>query len=119
LDDLGLPFEKEEIKKAIDDPPTNKAPGPDGFTIAFSELSVQNMHVINTASIVLLTKKDVADSITDFWPISLIHMVPKIIAKAMVLRLRPKMNDIISCCQSAFIKSRSIHDNFMYVRNVD
>jgi hypothetical protein len=28
------------------------------------------------------------------------------------------MNDIISSCQSAFIKSRSIHDNFMYVRNV-
>lgn len=28
------------------------------------------------------------------------------------------MNDIVSSCQSAFMKSRSIHDNFMYVRNV-
>jgi retron-type reverse transcriptase len=27
------------------------------------------------------------------------------------------MNDIVSHSQSAFIKSRTIHDNFMYVRN--
>jgi hypothetical protein len=40
------------------------------------------------------------------------------IAKAMAPRLCPKMNDIISTCQSALIKSQSIHDNFMYVRNV-
>uniref|UniRef100_A0ACD5U7C2 Uncharacterized protein n=1 Tax=Avena sativa TaxID=4498 RepID=A0ACD5U7C2_AVESA len=49
-------------------------------------------------------------------PISLIHMIPKIITKAMANRLRPKMNDIISCSRSAFIKTRSIHDNFMYLR---
>jgi hypothetical protein len=42
----------------------------------------------------------------------------KIIAKATTLRLSPKMNDIISPSQIAFIKSRSIHDNIMYVRNV-
>jgi hypothetical protein len=34
------------------------------------------------------------------------------------LRLAPFMNDLISPCQSAFIKKRSIHDNFLYVRNL-
>ena len=62
--------------------------------------------------------KEGADCLKDYRPIGLIHIVPKIIAKAMASRLRPKMNDIVSSCQSAFIKNRSIHDNFMYVRNV-
>ena len=28
------------------------------------------------------------------------------------------MNELVSNAQSAFIKKRSIHDNFMYVRNL-
>jgi hypothetical protein len=136
LEDLGLPFSELEIKEAVDDMPADKAPGPDGFSIAFvrscwdiikddlmkvinafSELSTSNFSIINTANIVLLPKKDGAESITEFRPISLIHVVPKIIAKAMARRLSPKMNDIVSLSQSAFIKTRTIHDNFMYVRN--
>jgi hypothetical protein len=135
LDDLGIPFSEDEILATIRALPADKAPGPDGFTVeffracwpilkhdlmrvidAFSELSVDNLGIINSANIVLLPKNEGADTVTDFRPISLIHIVPKIIAKAMAIRLQPKMNDIISPCQSAFIKSRSIHDNFMYVR---
>ena len=136
MDDLALPFSEEEIKLAIDDMPKDKAPGPDGFTTAFfsscweiiqpdfmrvidsfSELSIQNFQVINSANVVLLPKKDGADSVLDFRPISLIHIITKIITKAMARRLSPKMNNLVSHCQSAFIKNRSIHDNFMYVRN--
>jgi hypothetical protein len=136
LENLGLPFTEAEIKEAVEDMPTDKAPGPDGFSIAFfrscwdiikedlmktinafSELSATNFHILNTANIVLLPKKDGAESITDFRPISLIHVIPKIIAKAMARRLSPRMNEIVSHSQSAFIKSRTIHDNFMYVRN--
>ncbi|KAK1653855.1 hypothetical protein QYE76_071660 [Lolium multiflorum] len=135
LDDLGIPFSEEEILATIQARPADKAPGPDGFTIeffcacwpilkldfmkvidAFSELSVDNLGIINPANVVLLPKKEGADTVADFRPISLIHIVPKIIAKAMAIRLQAKMNDIISPCQSAFISSRSIHDNFMYVR---
>ena len=116
--------------------PADKAPGPDGFTIAFfrscwdiikddlmsiinafSELSASNFNIINTANVVLLPKKDGAESISNFRPSSLIHVVPKIIVKAMARRLSPKMNEIVSRSQSAFIKSRTIHDNFLYVRN--
>src|SRR4051812_6568146 len=114
----------------------DKAPSPDGFSISFfrscweiikdnlmraidvfCELSAPNFHIINTANIVLLPKKDGAESITDYRPICLIHVVPKIIAKAMACRLSPKMNEIVSHSQSAFIKSTTIHDKFIYVRN--
>lgn len=50
-------------------------------------------------------------------PISLIHGIAKIIAKVLSLRLAPHMDALVSNAQSAFIKKRSIHDNFMYVRN--
>src|SRR4051812_11606909 len=35
----------------------------------------------------------------------------------MARRLIPKMDTIVSRCQSAFIKTRKIHDKFMYIRN--
>lgn len=84
----------------------------------FSELTINNFHILNSANIALLPKKEGAECVSDFRPISLIHIIPKIIVKAMALRLRPKMDHIISSSQSAFIKTRIIHDNFMYVRNV-
>jgi hypothetical protein len=52
-----------------------------GTINAFSELSAQNFHVINTANLVLLPKKDGADSITDFRPISLIHVAQRLSPK--------------------------------------
>jgi hypothetical protein len=33
-------------------------------------------------------------------------------------RLAPHMNKLFSHAQSAFIKKRSIHDNFLYARNL-
>jgi hypothetical protein len=35
LENLGFPFNGAEIKEALDDMPTDKAPGPEGFSIAF------------------------------------------------------------------------------------
>lgn len=77
-----------------------------------------NLNLVNKANIVLIPKKDGAESITDYRPISLIHAIAKIISKLLALRLAQKMKDLISPCQSAFIKGRSIHDNFLYVRNI-
>ncbi|XP_071676910.1 uncharacterized protein [Lolium perenne] len=96
LEDLGLPFSEAEIKEDVDDMHADKAPGPDDFSIAifrscwdimkddlmktinaFSELSASNFHILNTANIVLLPKKDGTESITGFRPISLIHVVQR------------------------------------------
>ena len=63
-------------------------------------------------------KKEEADSISDFKPINLIHAFAKIVSKILALWLASKMQELISTCQSAFIKGRNIYANFLYVRNV-
>ena len=77
-----------------------------------------NLELLNSANIILIPKKDGADNISNYRPISLIHSVAKLIAKILALRLAPAMKEIISNSQSAFIRGRSIHDNFQYVRSV-
>jgi mannosylglycoprotein endo-beta-mannosidase len=67
---------------------------------------------------VLLPKKEGAEEIVDYRPISLIHAIAKIIAKMLSIRLGPYMDSLVSNAQSAFIKKRSIHDNFLYVKNL-
>ena len=85
---------------------------------AFHSLRSSNLQLINSANIILIPKKDGADTVGDFRPISLIHSFVKIITKALALRLQRFMPSIVSSCHSAFIKTRSIHDNFMAVRTM-
>ena len=137
LSDLGAAFTEEEVRKAVFDLPRDKAPGPDGFSGAFfkecweiikddimiavthfSNLHTSNLHWLNSANIALIPKKDGAECISDFRPISLIHAIAKILTKVLATRLAPHMDQLVSSAQSAFIKKRSIHDNFTYVRNL-
>jgi hypothetical protein len=134
---LDKPFTDEEIWQAICQMPQNKAPGPVGFTglffracwetiradIAAAVNSVYNLcchdlNLLNKANIILLPKKDRAESIRDFQPISLVHGLAKLITKILALSLAPLTCHVISNCQSTFIKKQSIHDNFLYVRNL-
>jgi mannosylglycoprotein endo-beta-mannosidase len=84
----------------------------------FGNLHVENLHWLNSANVVLLPKKEGAEEVADFRPISLIHGIARIISKMLAIRLAPYMNDLVSNAQSAFIKKRSIHDNFLYVENL-
>jgi hypothetical protein len=36
----------------------------------------------------------------------------------LAIQLGPFMDELVSNAQSAFIKKRSIHDNFLYVKNL-
>lgn len=38
--------------------------------------------------------------------------------QVLAIRLAPYLKDLVSTCQSAFIKKRCIQDNFLYVNNV-
>lgn len=57
-----------------------------------------------------------AQSPGDYRPICLIHSFAKILAKMMARRITAELQDLIDVNQSAFIKKRSIHDNFKYVQ---
>jgi hypothetical protein len=64
----------------------------------------QDLNLLNKAHIILNPKKYGAESIVDYMPISHIHDFVKIITKMLALHLAPLIKDLISPCQSAFIK---------------
>jgi hypothetical protein len=76
----------------------------------------RNLHAIKQALLVLLPKSPEVCTIKDFRPISLIHMVGKLLSKALANRLAPKLGELIHPSQSAFIKGCMIHDNFCFVQ---
>ncbi|WVZ83247.1 hypothetical protein U9M48_030415 [Paspalum notatum var. saurae] len=135
LDGLDHCFSEEEVWSVIRELPNDKAPGPDGFTglffkstwlvikgdimsvfNAFWSLDTRSLYLLNDAYLVLLKKKPDAQEIRDYRPISLIHSVSKLLTKVLSVRLAPKLGRIISNNQSAFIKKRCIHDNYLTVQ---
>jgi hypothetical protein len=116
---------------------SEKAPGPDGFIGAFYKvcwetikrdiiglmkeifaLRVGYWNLLNSVNVILIEKKEGAHAIGDYYPISIMHRIVKLLAKIVSNRLAPHLDRIISHSQSAFIKRRSIHDNFQYVPGV-
>ncbi|BAH92770.1 Os04g0563500 [Oryza sativa Japonica Group] len=78
----------------------------------------KHLHLLNTASIILLPKKDDPTQLADYRPISLIHSFIKLFTKVLATRLAARMNELVGPAQSAFIKSRRIQENFLYVQGV-
>ena len=108
---LDAAFTEEEIWAAIAEMPAEKAPGPDGFTCTFNKfcwpiikgdvtnafacilsLNTGPLHKLNGASIVLLPKKEAAEAVKDYRPISLIHSFAKIVSKVLAMRLSQQIN---------------------------
>lgn len=128
---LEREFSLDEIKAAVWDCGSDKAPGPDGFnfhmikslwsTIAPDiQQFVQEFHThgrlvkgINTYFIILVPKKKNPLSLEDYRPISLISSLYKIISKCLANRMKSIMEKIISPTQSAFIGGRNIYESIM------
>jgi hypothetical protein len=66
----------------------------------------------------LLPKKQDASTVQDYRPISLVHCIAKLISKTMSRRLALVLPTLVSPNQSALIKGRAIHDNFMLVQQL-
>jgi hypothetical protein len=73
---------------------------------------------LNRALITLIPKKQDVVGVGDYRPISLIHSFAKLCSKLLAARLRPKMGDLVSMNQSAFIKGQNLHDNFLLVHQL-
>lgn len=114
----------------------DKVPGPDGFTVefyiaawqiikrdiisaiqAFYRSDKRGFHGLNNALITQVPKKEEAWTAADYRPICLIHNFAKIAAKTMARRLAPSLDWIVDVNKSAFIKHRSIHDNFCLIQS--
>jgi hypothetical protein len=73
---------------------------------------------LNRALITMIPKKKEAEEIGDYRPISLVHSFSKLFSKIVANRLRERLPELVSTNQSAFVKGRSLHDNFILVRQV-
>ncbi|GKV49874.1 hypothetical protein SLEP1_g56597 [Rubroshorea leprosula] len=121
-------FTAEEIKAAIWECDSSKAPGPDGFNFRFvkSEWEVIKEDVIdflqefhknskmvrglNSSFIVLVPKVDNPQRIEEFRPISLIGVIYKILAKIFANRLKKVLDGLIGEQQMAFISGMQLMD---------
>jgi hypothetical protein len=135
LAQLDAPFSEDEVWRTIKCLPSDKAPGPDGFTGRFykscwpiikSEIMAaiscvwarkfRNMKALNSAFITLLPKLQPALYAKDYRPISLVHIFTKLVTKILANRLAGRIHEMVSSNQSTFIKGRFIQDNFMLVQ---
>lgn len=115
--------------------PSNRAPGPDGLSGSFYKATwdvigpdvvrafralwdcdFRSFHLLNEAIMVLIHKTQTPAGLKDYRPISLIHSLGKLFSKALALRLAPRMHELVSLNQSAFIQGRRIHENFKTVQ---
>jgi hypothetical protein len=76
----------------------------------------RSLEKINNAYTVLIPKKPGACEPGDFRPISLVHSTIKIFSKVLTRRLNPILPNLVSENQGAFLKGRSLHDNFKLVK---
>lgn len=79
-------------------------------------LSRNNFHVLNQALITLVPKKPRAQDAKEFCPISLLHSFAKLFSRILAQWLAPELSKIVAPNQMVSIKSRSIQDNFILVR---
>ncbi|GKE42501.1 putative RNA-directed DNA polymerase, eukaryota, reverse transcriptase zinc-binding domain protein [Tanacetum coccineum] len=135
-DSLETPVSLDEVKNAVWDCGSSKAPGPNGFSFAFvkkywDDIKVDILEYVNiflgTSSLphgsnssffTLIPKVSNPIFIKDFRPISLIGIHYKIIAKILAKRLAKVIDKIVSHEQSAFIASHQILDGPLILKFV-
>ncbi|CAL5390518.1 unnamed protein product [Camellia sinensis] len=106
----------------------DKAPGPDGFTMAFFKhcwcvvrtdvmatleaffMSGHFKRSLNATFLALISKKGGAEDIRDFRPISLLGSVYKFLAKVLANKLRQVLQVVVSESQNAFVRGHQILD---------
>ena len=125
---LEREFEREEIIVAFQEAEGDKAPGLDGFTMAFFQKCwcvierdvlafFANVHrqcifekSLNATFLCLITKKINAVNIKDYHPISLVDSLYKLLSKVLANRLRCVLDELISNSQNSFVRGRQILD---------
>ena len=127
---------EDEVHSTLMDMNGDKAPGPDGFTVAFwqccwefvkeevlkmfKEFHKQNAFLksLNNTFLVLLPKKRGAEELGDFRPISLLGGLYKLLAKVLANRIKKVIGKVASLNQNAFVVGRQILDASLIANGV-
>ncbi|KAJ9689707.1 hypothetical protein PVL29_012417 [Vitis rotundifolia] len=133
---LEAPFSEEEIFSALMDMNGDKAPGPDGFTVAFwqacwdfvkkeivelfKELYEQKSFAksLNSTFLIIIPKKGGAEDLGEFRPINLLGGLYKLMAKVLANRLKMVLDKLVSADQNAFVRGRQILDASLIANKV-
>ena len=125
---LEVPFTEEEVHDALAELNGDKAPRPDGFTVAFWQFGwdvvksdilglFRDFHdhgrfvrSLNSTFMILIPKKGGVEDLKDLRPISLTGSIYKLIAKVLANRLKKVMNKLVNSAQNAFVEGRQILD---------
>ena len=109
----------------------DKAPGSDGFTMAFFQKcwsvveidvmaffdhfhrSLEFERSLNASFLSLIPKKNNALNIKDFRPISLVGSVYKLLSKVLANRLRRVLDNLFSESHNSFVGDRQILDSVL------
>jgi exonuclease III len=137
IPDLECKITQEECKTALDDMPSNKSPGLDGFTIEFykkfwhllkkpyidclNEIfkSGEMSHDQRQGVISLIPKGDKDPRFIKNWrPISLLNVDYKILTKILANRIKKTLPSIIHQDQSAYVQDRQIGQNIRVVQDL-
>lgn len=128
---LCAPYVGSEVKDALDQMHPTKAPGPDGMSAIFYQsswatvvsdvvervLNILNngaeVESINNTHVVLIPKKKICVTPSDFRPISLCNVIYKIVSKVLANRLKQVLPRLINESQSGFVPGRLITDNIL------
>eukprot|EP00253_Pinus_taeda_P035640 PITA_35640 len=132
--DLDKEITSEEIEWSIHSMPLDKAPGPDGFTVAFYRTHweiikkdyirmAKNFFTkckmgssIKSSHLALIPKDPNPQSFDIFRPISLCNVSYKIITKILANRLKKILPSLISENQGGFVPRRHITDNVILIQ---
>ncbi|KAJ9682618.1 hypothetical protein PVL29_018523 [Vitis rotundifolia] len=129
---LEIPFTEEEVFNALLGCNGDKAPGPDGFSMAFWQFAWDFVKAdvmcffkefydngkfvksLNATFMVLIPKKAGAEDLGDYRPISLVGSLYKWLAKVLANRLKKVVGKVVgkvvSKAQAAFVEGRQILD---------
>lgn len=122
---------EEEIKKVLFSMPSDKSPGPDGYTTDFYKetwdiigqeftTAIQSFFAtgflpkgVNSTILALIPKKLEAQEMKDYRPISCCNVIYKVISKIIANRLKQILPKFIAGNQSAFVQDRLLIENVL------
>jgi hypothetical protein len=128
LEVLSHPFTHEEINKVVAHMPSDRSPGPDGFSSFFLKVcwpvikydfyrlcfefwdGIVSLQSINDSFITLIPKILSPKGPNDFRLISLLNICLKLITKILANRLQEQILSLVHMNQYGFLKSRNIQD---------